>query len=367
MKMKESILVQSIIKISIAASVVFIFVAINACDINFNDPHVNNFERIVNLEGKWKFSIGDDSLWSNQKFNDENWEEVMVPSTWENEGYHGYNGHAWYRKHFNVRSKYKNYTLYVQLGWIDDVDEVYINGNLVGFTGSFPPDYKTAYNLFRSYPIPSSFMNFDGDNVISVRVYDSELGGGIVQGDVGIFTDAFPIKKEVELEGEWKFSAGDDLTWKGYDFNDQDWLKIIVPGNWNFKKSHDYDGYAWYRKNIVIPSSLKNKKSILLLGKIDDVDQAFLNGKQIGNTGDFNLLPEDYYQNGKYLELRGYYIPQDLIRYDQPNVIAVRVYDGFNIGGIYEGPVGLVTQENYTRYRNQIKRDKDIFEKLFDD
>jgi sialate O-acetylesterase len=227
--------------------------------------------------------------------------------------------------------------------------------------------YQTAYNLSRSYTIPTSFLNFDGDNVISVRVYDSELGGGIVQGDVGIFTDAFPVKKEMELEGEWKFSVGDDLTWNGYDFNDKDWLKIIVPGNWNFKKSHDYDGYAWYRKNIVIPSSLKNKKLILFLGKIDDVDETFLNGKPIGKTGDFNLLPEDYYQNGKYLELRGYYIPQDLMRYNQQNVIAVRVYDGFNIGGIYEGPVGVVTQENYTRYWNRIKNGKDIFEKLFDD
>jgi hypothetical protein len=221
--------------------------------------------------------------------------------------------------------------------------------------------------LFRSYPIPSSFLNYDGDNVISVRVYDSELGGGLVQGDVGIFTDAFPVKKEIELEGEWKFSNGDDFTWSGYDFNDNDWSKIIVPGNWNSKKSYDYDGYAWYRKNIVIPSSLKNKKLILLLGKIDDVDQTYLNGKQIGNTGDFSLLPEDYYQNGKYRELRGYYIPKDLIRHDQQNVIAVRIYDGFNIGGIYEGPVGVVTQESYRKYWELQKEGKNIFEELFGD
>jgi hypothetical protein len=367
MEMNKSILLQSTIKMIIVASTVFMFVTFNACDINFNDPHVDNFEKIVNLEGKWKFSIGDDSLWANLKFNDVNWKEILVPSTWENEGYHGYNGYAWYRKHFNVRSKYKNYTLYVHIGWIDDVDEVYINGNLVGFTGSFPPEYKTAYNLFRSYPIPSSFLNYDGDNVISVRVYDSELGGGLVQGDVGIFTDAFPVKKEIELEGEWKFSNGDDFTWSGYDFNDNDWSKIIVPGNWNSKKSYDYDGYAWYRKNIVIPSSLKNKKLILLLGKIDDVDQTYLNGKQIGNTGDFSLLPEDYYQNGKYRELRGYYIPKDLIRHDQQNVIAVRIYDGFNIGGIYEGPVGVVTQESYRKYWELQKEGKNIFEELFGD
>ena len=345
----------------------FTSVLISGCDLNFNFPISEDWDQVVNLEGDWKFSIGDDSLWSKAKYDDEDWEEVKAPSSWENEGYHGYNGYAWYRKHFQVRSRYKNHAINLHLGRIDDVDEVYVNGNLIGFNGSFPPNYETAYNVWRSYPVPNSYLNFDGDNVISIRVFDSEMEGGIVQGELGLYTYPYAVQKEIDLEGEWKFSIGDNLSWSESDFNDIGWSSIIVPGNWNSKSLRDYDGYAWYRKNVFIPSKLKSKKLILLLGKIDDVDQTFLNGKRIGSTGDFDLLPEDYQQNGKYLELRGYYIPKDVIHYDGENVISVRVYDGYNIGGIYEGPVGIVTQKNYTKYWNRIKKGKDIFEKLFGD
>lgn len=351
----------------IAALIIASTIIYEGCEVNLDDIAFSEQERIVDLEGNWKFSIGDDSLWANPKYNDGNWEEITAPSSWENEGYHGYNGYAWYRKHFTIRSRYKNQTLNLHLGRIDDVDEVYINGKLVGFSGSFPPAYETAYNVWRSYPVPKSFLNYDGDNVIAVRVFDSQQEGGITQGDLGLFTYSLTVQKEIDLEGEWKFTPGDNLTWSKADFNDRDWGNMIVPGNWNSKNLRNYDGYAWYRKAVFIPSKLKNKKLILLLGKIDDLDQTFLNGKQIGNTGDFDLLPEDYQQNGKYLEIRGYYIPQNLIRYDAENIIAVRVYDGYNIGGIYEGPVGIISQDSYTKYWNRVKRGKDIFEKLFGD
>lgn len=349
----------------------FLFVAssiiYNGCEVNFNELAINEWDKVIDMEGKWKFSIGDDSLWANPKYDDDDWEEVTAPSSWENEGYHGYNGYAWYRKHFKVSSKYKNQTLNIHLGTIDDVDEVYINGNLVGFSGSFPPQYETAYNVWRSYPVPRSYLRYDKDNVIAVRVYDSEQAGGITQGNLGLYKYSFFVEKEIDLEGEWKFTIGDNLSWKETNFNDKAWSNIIVPGNWNSKNLRDYDGYAWYRKKVYIPSKLKNNKLILLLGKIDDVDQTFINGKQIGNTGDFDLLPEDYQQNGKYRELRGYYISKDVIQYDKENVISVRVYDGYNIGGIYEGPVGIVTQEYYTKYWNKMKKGKNIFEQLFDE
>ena len=337
------------------------------CEVNLDDIQYNDQEKIVNLDGDWKFSIGDDTLWANPKYDDDNWEKITAPSSWENEGYHGYNGYAWYRKHFSIGSKYKSQSLSLHMGQIDDVDEVYINGNLVGFSGSFPPDYESAYNVWRTYPVSQSFINYSGDNVIVVRVYDSEQAGGIISGDLGLYTYAWWVKKDIDLEGSWKFKTGDDFAWSKVDFNDQNWENMIVPGNWNSKNLRNYDGYAWYRKSVYIPSKLTGKKLVLLLGKIDDLDQTFLNGKQIGITGNFDLLPEDYYQNGKYLEIRGYYIPQDLIKYDAENVIAVRVYDGYNVGGIYEGPVGIINQENYSKYWNRVKRGKNIFEELFGD
>ena len=355
-----------IVKIfDIATCLTVIFVLVSGCDVNFNYPVSNDQEKLINFEDNWKFSIGDDSVWSSQKFNDESWDEIIVPSSWENEGFHGYNGYAWYRKHFTISQKYKNNTMYVSLGYIDDVDETYINGKLIGFTGTFPPFYETAYNVLRNYSVPAYILNFNGDNVISVRVFDAELEGGILHGDIGLFTWPYSVKKEINLEGDWKFSTGDNLSWGENNFDDKNWMNIIVPGFWESQGYREYDGYAWYRKKVYLPSSLKDKKLVLVLGKIDDVDQTFLNGKQIGNTGQFNILPEDYNQNARYRQLRGYYIPNDLIRYGRDNVIAIRIYDGFKDGGIYEGPIGIVTQENYRKYWNQQKAGKNIFEELF--
>ncbi|MEJ2495328.1 MAG: hypothetical protein P8Y79_13480 [Ignavibacteriaceae bacterium] len=41
----------------------------------------------------------------------------------------------------------------------------------------------------------------------------------------------------------------------------------------------------------------------------------------------------------------------------EENVISVRVYDGMVDGGIYDGPIGLITQEEYTAYWKNRKHD----------
>src|SRR6187399_729509 len=58
--------------------------------------------RLIDLSGKWKFSIGDKSAWSDPSFNDGSWENISVPSKWEDEGFNGYNGYAWYRTTFDA-------------------------------------------------------------------------------------------------------------------------------------------------------------------------------------------------------------------------------------------------------------------------
>jgi len=48
--------------------------------------------------------------------------------------------------------------------------------------------------------------------------------------------------------------------------------------------------------------------------------------------------------------LRAYFIPDHVLRPDSENIISVRVYDGFVDGGIYDGPIGLITQEKYRQF-----------------
>jgi len=326
----------------------------------------SDWKELIELNGYWKFNIGDDARWSDYNFYDDDWEEIRVPSSWEDEGYHSYNGYAWYRIHFVVPEEIYNKSSYISLGYIDDVDEAYLNGNLIGSSGSFPPNYETAYNAHRKYPVPSNYFYPGKENVIAVRVYDSRLTGGIVGGDISIMV-LESLDMEINLEGYWKFNLGDDLSCKEPEFNDSDWSEIQVPSNWEIQGYPDYNGFAWYRKEIYIDDKYEGEKLIVLLGKIDDIDQCYLNGEMIGITGDFVKTPETNRFSNEWQELRGYYVPEKLIKYNEKNLIAVRVYDGFKGGGIYQGPIGITTQEEYRRYWKEKKRKKNFWEFIFED
>ena len=83
-----------------------------------------DLRKIASLSGSWKFSIGDDSKWANPEFNDSEWDHIIVPGNWEDQGYNDYNGYAWYRKTFSVSEIPSGRTIYLLLGRIDDADEV---------------------------------------------------------------------------------------------------------------------------------------------------------------------------------------------------------------------------------------------------
>jgi len=314
--------------------------------------------RLQGLEGKWQFSIGMNEEWISPKFNDSNWESIKVPSPWEDEGFNGYNGYAFYRKNITISSNYKDHMLYLNIGYIDDVDEVYLNGNKIGSTGSFPPNYSTAYNAERIYYIPAEYINFDGSNLIAVKVYDSEGEGGIVSGDIGLYGGKTAANLDVNLQSTWKFQPGDDFRRKESDFDDSGWSEIFVPGKWEDQGYRDYDGYAWYRKSFEFHTTTGNEKMVLLMGKIDDIDQVYINGTFVGSTGTFPSRSREEASTGQEWEaFRGYYIPDGLLKKNQKNVIAVRVLDTGGDGGIYEGPVGLITQTKYIEYWRKIKKE----------
>jgi sialate O-acetylesterase len=307
---------------------------------------------LYDLSGIWKFKLGDDLKWKEQNFDDKNWEQLKVSSPWENQGFYGYDGFAWYRKSFKLSSELKGKNIYLSLGYVDDVDQTFINGNLIGVSGGFPPKYQTAYNAFRKYYIPKEFLNANGTNVIAVRVFDSQLDGGIVSGEVGFYKFNNSFEPDINLSGVWNFNLGDDMAYGEKDFADSSWAKLIVPANWDIQGYADVNGFAWYRKTFFVPKVFKNDNFILMLGKIDDIDQTYVNGIFVGSTGIWNFTEttDNFNKNEEWQTDRIYSIPNKLLKFGQMNTIAVRVYDGFQDGGIYEGPVGFVTQTNYKKY-----------------
>ncbi len=311
---------------------------------------------LQSLKGDWLFSIGINDDWLSPSYDDSNWEKIRVPSAWEDQGFNGYNGYAFYRKKFTISSELKNRMLYLNMGYIDDVDEVYFNGRKIGSTGSFPPNYHTAYNAERVYYIPEEIIKFDGVNVIAVKVYDTEQAGGIVAGNIGIFGGRTPVKLDVNLQSLWKFSKGDDMQRKEINYNDSEWKEIFVPARWEDQGYRDYDGMAWYRKSFTFTGTSDDEHLVLVLGKIDDIDEVYINGTLIGSTGNIQRSRQVGNSGQEYNAFRGYYIPAGLLKKGQKNVIAVRVLDTGGEGGIYEGPVGLLTQKNYIEYWKSIRK-----------
>ncbi|OFX48722.1 MAG: glycoside hydrolase [Bacteroidetes bacterium GWE2_40_63] len=310
----------------------------------------SGLKAVVNLNGQWKFAIGDDMAWAQRNFNDSDWDMVFAPSKWEDQGYVGYDGYAWYRKTLKLPSTSYNGSLYINLGKIDDVNEVYFNGVRIGQMGKFPPRFETAYNAQLVYPIPEALINFDGENTLAIRIYDETMDGGIVGGPLVIGYDPNVRLLSYDLSGTWRFSFKNYKNCRDTGYDDSGWRTIRVPASWESQGFNNYDGFAWYRKSFELPEELAEQKLYLVLGKIDDKDKVFLNGKQIGEYKDMYDTPFGNGYNGTWQMRRAYKIPKDLLIAKGINTVAVVVYDEGGMGGIHEGPVGLMTKENFEVY-----------------
>jgi len=332
----------------------FVFFAINV----YSADSESEWRRIVDLRGQWHFTVGDNENYSAENFDDSDWDRIFVPAMWEEEGYPGYDGFAWYRTTFRIKDVDDD--LYLHLGYIDDTDEVFLNGRLIGFSGKNHPGFITAYNHERIYHIPKDALKKGKDNIIAVRVYDERIGGGIVRGKPGIYKRSFPFVKP--MEGMWKFSTGDSENWKEMDYDDSDWDDFLVPMQWDMQGLKHYDGYGWYRFKFNVDERFKGKRLVLLLGKIDDFDETYLNGEFLGATGYMNRNPRWNDYGDEYRTYRAYRFDADELYFDRENVIAVRVFDGRQIGGIYEGPVGITTWEGYSKWK---RSHEDNFENFF--
>ena len=136
--------------------------------------------------------------------------------------------------------------------------------------------------------------------------------------------------------------TGADKLWCGKDYDESEWTRIQLNRDWDSQGFAKHDGFAFYRMRFVLPSAmLENsfwKDSLLFnMGKIDDADEVYLNGKLIGKTGRF---PDDPGAVQKAFEIERIYkiaVDNPALEWDKENVLAVKVYDIDGLGGMYEG------------------------------
>jgi alpha-galactosidase len=173
-------------------------------------------------------------------------------------------------------------------------------------------------------------------------------------------------KKEnlIDLNIPWKFKAGDNTSWSAPAFDDSKWTTILPSRIWEEQGFQKLDGFAWYRMRFMLPASLKEESPMkdslqFLLGRIDDCDQVFLNGKLIGQNrvtiaaktaGDEEFIKAQGIWNTE----RRYVLEAGDARilWDKENVIAVRVYDQNGAGGMFSKPfaISMVSFADYVKF-----------------
>ena len=154
---------------------------------------LQSFAQDIFLENA-KFHVGDDASWAGVNVDESSWRPISNATTWTSQGVKCENGFGWYRYHVNIpkslleKSDLKEMVDF-NMGKIDDADEVYLNGKLIGKTGKFPSDaggYMSQWSRPRVYSVKvnSGLIKWDADNVLAVRVYNAGDPGGMFQGPI---------------------------------------------------------------------------------------------------------------------------------------------------------------------------------------
>ncbi len=136
------------------------------------------------LDGSHKYSPGDDPAWSLPTYEDSKWQSIIVPGSWQSQGTKSEKGIGWYRIHFAVTDGLRNMQLAILLGRIGDTDEVFLNGVRIGGEGLIGERFVEATKVNRLYIIPSGLLKYKEDNLLSIRVMNTYLNGGIFDRDI---------------------------------------------------------------------------------------------------------------------------------------------------------------------------------------
>ena len=160
--------------------------------------HISLGQSAVPLNGPWKFTVGDspadplthEPLWAQPGFDDSKWEAVdLTPKNgtfnpvggytgyvpgWTARGHAGYWGYAWYRIRVILETRPGTQLALAGPPDVDDVYQVFDNGNMVGgfgdFSGSQPITFYAQPMMF-SLPQPAGGNAGSSTQLLAFRVW----------------------------------------------------------------------------------------------------------------------------------------------------------------------------------------------------
>lgn len=166
---------------------------------------------ITALSGPWRFHAGDDPSWSSAVYDDSSWSLLSTGKAWSEQGYAGYGGVAWYRLRVSVPDDWK--PLALDLPYVENSCEVFVNGRPIGRVGSLPPSPAFYIQHDSLFSIPAEALAGGGAMQIAIRVWldpafaGSNSGGLILVPRIGNFA-ALEESRQLQIHDRfWRNAA----------------------------------------------------------------------------------------------------------------------------------------------------------------
>jgi len=162
-------------------------------------------EMLTKAVSEWEQKIaaidpGTQGNWQDPQLDVSDWKEMEQPTFWAGSDLEPVDGIVWLRRVTNLPPSWARNPMELNLGPIDDIDTVWVNGVKVGGT--------IGYNKERKYVIPTTALRV-GPNVIAVRVVDTGGEGGFngSKEQMRIGPVGADVKTCATLAGAWKYKA----------------------------------------------------------------------------------------------------------------------------------------------------------------
>ena len=150
-----------------------------------------------------ELDLGTKNGWAAPAFDDAGWETATVPGEWGG-ALQNFDGIGWYRRAIELPPDLAGQELEVDLGAIDDMDQLYLDGAKTGATET--PEH---WNDARHYKIDAAKATA-GRHVLAIRVVDTGGRGGILGKPEELRISGADGGAPLPLAGEWKFRIGLD-------------------------------------------------------------------------------------------------------------------------------------------------------------
>lgn len=143
------------------------------------------------LSGEWAFRTGDDPGWAAPGLDDAGWARIQAGASWETQGYYGYTGVAWYRRHLVFPAgRPRDWKLGLFLPRVENACDVYWNGRYVGSIGKLPPH---AVWYLNNPPAGAFTLGDAASGVLAIRAWRAPVvlfsqvdeGGLVTMPEVG--------------------------------------------------------------------------------------------------------------------------------------------------------------------------------------